>query len=183
MFFRHAIYCCSWKTWDGKREGSQMLCWWSSRGKSQWVLAARPGTGAPWDTKPIDLWIMSGETLSCVAERHIWDRGNGDICLLQFLTPCSMCLLCISHQTPKGMKLVRFMKWMHSSKSLMATIDLQRFRYVCEHCWTPASAQPQSGVRVIFSLKEMRLTMQRLAGQQGLSCCNFTVRWLIHLWR
>lgn len=73
-----------------------------------------------------------------------------------------MCLLRISHQTPKGVKLVRFMKRMHSSKSLMATIDMQRFRYVCEHRWTPVSAQPQSGVRVIFSLKKMRLSMQRL---------------------
>jgi len=85
-----------------------------------------------------------------------------------------MRLLRKSYQTPKGMKLVRFMTRTRTSESRMAMTDIQRFQYVCEHCWTSESPQPQNRVR-------MRLSMQRLADQQEQPRCNLTACWLIHL--
>lgn len=139
-----------WKMWDLKREGSGKIWWWSSRVKSQWALTARPGTGAPGDTQPInqvnrasrnsELPAWESQTGPWERPTTFWRQMLTTVCQF-FLTLCSSCLLCKSHQTPKVMKLVRFVAQRYSSKSFMATADTWRFQYVWECCRTPESAQ------------------------------------------
>lgn len=122
VFFGKGIHCCSWKMWDLKREGSGKFCWWSSRVKTQ-SLGCQTWN---WGTRrhPTN---RSGNHGSRNSELRGWDSRMGPREMLTFASHSSP-WLCKSHQTPKGMKLVRSVAQRNSSKSLMATIDMQGFQ-------------------------------------------------------
>lgn len=135
-------------------------------------------------------WISPGGSLSYAAKRPAWDQGKWWH-LPPTDTDTAVQCICFVKATevwnyegmryPKGMKLVRFMMQMHSSKSLEAMIHMQRFQYVHECYWTPKSAQEQRGSEwYLFSLAKTSCNKERLADQPGQSCCNFTA--FIHLW-